>query len=212
MIKDLLMPINIHFKLTLFNRKWRSKNKSNYTVAKSIFPIDDVKVGNYTYGKLNIIAHNSDAKLFIGNFCSIAENVEFILCGEHKYTALSTYPFKAQFLKENEAFSKGDINIGDDVWIGNRCLILSGITIGQGAVVAAGTIVTKDIPPYAIFAGGKVIKYRFSEDIIKLLLKIDYNSFKNKINKKNIEILYKDLNIDILRNELSEIFDFDWSK
>jgi acetyltransferase-like isoleucine patch superfamily enzyme len=196
------MPINNHLKLALFNKKWRKKNKNNYTVAKSIFPIEDVKVGKYTYGDLNITAFNSDGKLVIGCFCSIASNVQFLLCGEHNYKTFSTYPFKSQFLNQKEAFSKGDIIISDDVWIGQSCLIMSGVKIGQGAVIASGSIVSKDVPPYAIYGGNKIIKYRFSDDIIKVLLQVDFANLNSDLIKDNISYLYKELNSEMLNHKL----------
>jgi serine acetyltransferase len=97
--------------------------------------------------------------------------------------------------EECEATSKGDIIIKDDVWIGANAIILSGVTIGQGALIGAGAVVTKDVPPYAIVGGNpaKVIKYRFSEKVIKKLLEFDFSKLdQNKI-KTNIEALYKNI-------------------
>ncbi|MBY0013628.1 CatB-related O-acetyltransferase [Paenibacillus typhae] len=195
------MPIYKHVKLVLFNKKWRKKNKNNYTIAKTIFPINDVSIGNYTYGDLNITAFNSDGKLMIGNFCSIAGNVQFLLCGEHNYKTMSTYPFKSQMLKQKEAFSKGDIIIEDDVWIGQSSIIMSGITIGKGAVIAAGSIVSKNVPSYAIYGGNKILKYRFSEDIINILLQIDFGKLNNEMILKNINFLYAELDSEMLDNK-----------
>lgn len=94
-----------------------------------------------------------------------------------------------------EALSKGDIIINDDVWIGCNAIILSGVNIGQGAVVAAGAVVTNDIPPYAIVGGvpAKVIKYRFETAIIDELLKVDYSKLTDEAIKQNIEKLYEPL-------------------
>lgn len=194
------MPLNNHIKLVLFNQKWRKRNKKNFTVAKSIFPIDDVEVGKYTYGDLNITAYNSDKKLIIGSFCSIAKNVQFLLCGEHNYKTISTYPFKSQMLNQREAFSKGDIIVEDDVWLGQSCIIMSGVKIGQGAIIASGSVVTKDVPPYAIYGGNRIIKYRFSEDIIEVLLKINLEDLNNDIISENMDLLYEELNIEKLKN------------
>ena len=81
------------------------------------------------------------------------------------------------YFNVEDATSKGDILIGDDVWIGERAVILSGVEIGRGAIVAAGAVVSKSIPPYAIAAGvpAKVVKYRFDDDLISELLKIDFD-------------------------------------
>lgn len=197
LLKELLMPLNIHLKLVYFNFKWRRRNKHNLTMAKSIFPIDDVTVGNYSYGHLYITSHNKDAKLRIGHFCSIAKNVQFILCGEHNMDTSSTYPFKAQIFKQKEAFSKGDIIVGDDVWIGQSCIIMSGVVIGQGAIIAAGSVVHKNVPPYAVWSG-RILKYRFSDNIIRELLEFDFGKWDDHFIKENINLLYAKINNDVL--------------
>lgn len=180
-------------KLKLFIYKWRRKNKHNSTRPTCIFPINKVTIGKGTYGRLDIETYGANnASLKIGSYCSIARDVRFLLDGEHDYTHVSMYPFKVMMgVQESEAKSKGPIVVEDDVWIGERTLILSGVTIGQGAVIAAGSVIYKDVPPYAIFGGGKIIKYRFSEEIIEELLKLDYEHIDQYIkNGGNLEILY----------------------
>ncbi|MGO4694204.1 CatB-related O-acetyltransferase [Paenibacillus sp. 2TAB26] len=202
-MKMLYPKIKNMFNLFFFKKNWRKKNQHNYTFASNIFKVDKVIVGKKTYGSLYVKTYgNDDEKLIIGSYCSIAGEVKFLLGGEHSYKGLSTYPFKKHIcgLKEN-TLTKGPIVLQDDVWIGERCLILSGITIGQGAVIAAGSVVAKDVPPYAIFAGGKVIKYRFSEDIIQRLLKLDYNSLNEDLIVNNIDLLYQDLDNEMLNND-----------
>lgn len=173
----------------LFLKKWRKNNKDNYIVPKNTFPINLVEVGKYSYGPLNIRTWGaSNEKLKIGNFVSIAEDVLFILGGNHRMDTLSTYPFKVMFLGEKrEAYSKGPVVVEDDVWIGTRAIILSGVTIGKGAVIGAGAVVSKDIPPYAIAVGNpcKVLKYRFDEDVVQKLLKIDFGNINYSWIKKN---------------------------
>lgn len=104
--------------------------------------------------------------------------------------------------EEKEAWSKGPIVIGNDVWIGMDSMILSGVTIGQGAVIAAGSVVTKDVPPYAIVGGNpaKVIKYRFEPQIIDRLLKIEFSNINDRFVQENIAQLYESLNIEIITN------------
>ena len=99
---------------------------------------------------------------------------------------------------EDEAITKGPIIISDDVWIGFGCLILSGVKIGQGAVVAAGSVVTKDIEPYAIVGGtpAKFIKYRFDKEIRDKLLKIDFSKIDDNFILENKEHLYDEINAD----------------
>ncbi len=176
------------------NFLWREKNKHNETTVSKTVKIDRLTVENYSYGNINMYhAGNGDEKLTIGNYCSIAPEVTFLLSTEHGYKNLSTYPFKGKLLgAENEAVSKGSITVKDDVWIGYGATILSGVTIGQGAVIGAGSLVTKDVPPYAIVVGNpaKVLKYRFSEDVIEKLLTVDFSMLKKESIKKLSEYLY----------------------
>lgn len=164
---------------------WKKRNKMNYTYPGNYFNIDRVKIGNYTYGRINAQTYEcEDSFLEIGSYCSIAANVQFILGGEHNIRSVSTYPFRQIFGNEIDTTSKGVITVKDDVWICNNVTVLSGVTIGQGAVVAAGAVVTKDVPPYAIVGGvpAKVIKYRFDQTIIKEALSIDFSKIdKNMV-------------------------------
>lgn len=93
--------------------------------------------------------------------------------------------------KNYDALSKGDIIVEDDVWIGLNAMILSGVTIHQGAVIATGSVVTKDVPAYAIAGGvpAKVIKYRFPEEVIEELLKIDYGCLTKEMVEQHMEDL-----------------------
>lgn len=131
---------------------------------------------DYGYGSYGtpLIEHASqEAQLKIGSFCSIAGGVKILLGGNHNIKAITTFPFYerlANITKHKE--TKGDVVIGSDVWLATDCLILSGVTIGHGAVVAARAVVTKDIPPYAIVGGNpaKIIRYRFADEVIQELL------------------------------------------
>ena len=160
-----------------------------------------ISIGKNTYGKINIdYSGGENEKLIIGSYCSISNKANFLLGGEHMYTNLSTYPFNAKLFGEKfEGKSKGPIIVKDDVWIGDRAFILSGVTIGQGAIVAAGSVVVKDIPPYSIVGGNpaKIIKYRFNECIIDKLLEVDYSNLD--FDKNDYEYLYSEIdenNID----------------
>lgn len=186
---DLILKI----KQERLNKQWRKKNAHNFTTVKSIFPIDRVVVGKGTYGSLDVELYGSEqASVEIGNYCSIARDVRFIADGGHELGNSSLYPFSVRYLGEvSEATTKGPIRVGDDVWIGERSMILSGVTIGQGAVIAAGSIVTKDVPPYGIFAGGKVIRYRFSDEEIQKLLKFHYEKITDEDIKKSANDFYK---------------------
>ena len=187
--------MKVFIKFQVMKLKWHVKNKNNYTYPKHLCDINKINIGDYTYGGIDAESFgNPNARLDIGCFCSIAQNVRFILDGEHNYKKISTYPFAVRFLNQKtEALCKGPIIIGDDVWIGERVIVLSGVNIGQGAIIGAGSIVTKDVPPYAIFANNKIIKYRFNNKIIEILKKIDFK----KLTPETIMNKYDLLNINI---------------
>ena len=184
-------------RLNLFRRKWIRANKHNQTFPNNIFDISTVQVGKHSYGELNVLSFGNTSTLSIGRFVSIAEEVTFCLDVEHFTSHLSTYPFKVKLLHacRFEAFSKGNIVVEDDVWIGYRATIISGVHIGKGAVIAAGAIVTKDVPPYAIVAGvpAKVIKYRFSENMINRLSSFEYRFLEEERVESNLDLLYSDV-------------------
>lgn len=134
------------------------------------------ELGRHTYGLPHVQYWDDDARLRIGSYCSIARNVEILLGGHHRTDWVSSYPFPAFFKEashiESYAISRGDVIIENDVWLCTNCIILSGITIGNGAVVASGAVVTRDVEPYAIVAGNpaRVIRYRFDEPTRRALL------------------------------------------
>ncbi|WP_452224238.1 hypothetical protein [Lacinutrix chionoecetis] len=135
----------------------------------------EINIGKYTtlWGP-NIDFNTIDQTISIGRFCSIARNVSFQTYN-HNHKKATTYFIGQHVFNEsweNERVSKGNIIVENDVWIAAHCVILGGVTISNGAVVAANSVVTKDVPPYAIVAGSpaKIIGYRFSEERIKELL------------------------------------------
>ena len=176
-------------------RRWRKNNRHNQTVPASYFDDSVIEVGNATYGELNVVSYGHQAKVHIGSFCSIASNVVFIVNGEHRTDTISSYPFRVKLFKsaKYEAFSRGDINVGDDVWFGYGATILSGVRIGRGAVIGAGSVVTKDVPPYAIVGGApaKLIRYRFSPEIIRVMEKVDFNHISVEYARDNEISLYE---------------------
>lgn len=205
----MLSIIKYYLALYAHKRCWRKTNKHNETYAVNIFNPDHVKVGNYTYGELNVLNANEHENLYIGNFCSIASNVTFVLNADHNTKTLSTYPFKVKCLKscKFEAISKGDIIVDDDVWLGTNAVILSGVHIGQGAVVAAGAVVTNDVPPYAVVGGipAKILKFRFDSQIIHTLLSIDFSKLSKKWVSENLDLLYQEMNEETLQKVLKKI-------
>lgn len=165
---------------------------------KNVVENPNIEIGDYTiyndfihdpreFQQNNVLYHypiNKD-RLIIGKFCSIACGAKFLFnSANHKMASLSTYTFPLFFeewglKKENVAQAwdqKGDIMIGNDVWIGYEAVILSGVTIGDGAVIGCRAVVTKDIPPYTIVGGvpAKPIRKRFDEETIKELQKIKW--------------------------------------
>lgn len=162
-----------------FTDKWREMNSHNETTVRSYFEPHLVSVARYSYGPLNVQSWGSQGEgLTIGSYVSIANDVTFCLGGNHPYSGLSTYPFKVKFFGLSlEAQTKGRIVVCDDVWIGQKVVIMSGVTIGQGAIIGAGSVVTRNVPPYAIVVGnpGRVIKFRFSDDIIQKLITVDFS-------------------------------------
>lgn len=149
--------------------------------------------GKYTYGHINIHWSNPNAKLVVGNFCSIAKNVNGYLGGNHRTDWITTYPFGHinqnifnTFDGVGHPSTKGDIIIGNDVWIGENVTIMSGVTIGDGAVIANNSHVVKDVEPYSLVGGNpaRLIKYRFSKEQIEKLLDIKWWYWDDdKINK-----------------------------
>ena len=177
--------------------KWKALHPECKMKATSLFPVRCVSVGTFSYGDLNVVAFNRNTCLRVGNFVSVAQNVIFFLDAEHSTKSVSTFPFKTKVTKSitEEAFSKGDIIIDDDVWIGYGAKILSGVHVSQGAVIAAGSIVTADVPPYAIVGGvpAKVIKYRFEQSVIDYLLMLDFSQITEEIIRDHIDDLYTEI-------------------
>lgn len=198
-------------KLVIVKKKWRYKNKNNYTSAANVFDIRNVHVGKMSYGPIEVHQWNANNEaLIIGNYVSIAEGTKFILGGNHNISTFSTYPFKAIIMKQgNEAWSKGKIVVNDDVWIGMDAIILSGVTIGKGAVIGARSVVTKNVPPYAIVAGNpaRIVKYRFNQDIIDKIINIDFDKIDYEFVENNIGNLYEPLDNEIIYNILRDIKD-----
>ncbi|KXL52734.1 virginiamycin A acetyltransferase [Anaerotignum neopropionicum] len=185
--------------MTISDKKiFPRKNDFETVYLKNIVFNPNILVGDYTiyhdfcsdpreFEKNNVLYHypiNQD-KLFIGKFCSIACGAKFLFnSANHTLKSLSTYPFPIFFeawnLDKKQVASawdhKGDIVIGNDVWIGYEAVILSGVHIGDGAIVGSRAVVTKDVPPYTIVGGipAQEIKKRFSEETIGSLQKLQW--------------------------------------
>ena len=123
---------------------------------------DVCTIGEFTYGTPTVRKYDEKTRLTIGKFCSIADNVQIVLGGEHHTEYLTTYPFDI-LIEGKEPKSKGDVVIGNDVWIGKNVTILSGVTIGDGAVIGAGSVVVSDVERWEIVGGAPAehIRYRW---------------------------------------------------
>ena len=162
------------------------QDKSIYFLKRGE-PSKIILKGKYSYGieNIKIKSWNEGAHLFIGSFCSIAENQIIFLGGNHRSDWSTTFPFGHIFQKEFPAgeinghghpATKGHVIIENDVWIGQDCTIMSGIKIGSGSIIAAKSTVVKDVKPYTIVGGNpaKKIKERFSKNIIEKLQEIKW--------------------------------------
>lgn len=176
--------ITMYQYLKQIERFFRSKRKKRLVDDSPLFArtkkfrhkYPDYEIGLGSYGLPIVFDWQEDSTLKIGSFCSISDNVRIYLGGHHRTDWASSYPFPA-FVNQaahitEYGFSNGDVIIGSDVWLCANAIILSGVTIGHGAVIANGAVVTKNVEPYAIMGGNpaKLIRYRFDEPIRNRLL------------------------------------------
>jgi len=157
--------------------------------------INNSQIASFTYIGNNCIVQNTN----IGKFCSIANDV-LIGLGKHPIDSFSTSPLfyrvnnplNIKLVELNSDFQEYEpVEIGNDVWIGARAIILDGVTIGNGAIIAANSVVTKDVPPYSIVGGipAKIIKYRFQDQKIQHLLHSGWWNWNISIIRQNLEKL-----------------------
>lgn len=211
MLLSLFNKAIYYYRLSRHRRLWRKMNSHNLTIAATFFPLEKIKIGNYSYGDLHIISYGENNEgLEIGHFVSIANRVQFILGGNHYYKRLSNYPFGSKYAVPPilESWSKGKTVVCDDVWIGTEAFIMSGVKIGRGAIVAARAVVTKDVPPYAVVGGNpaKILKFRFSQDIIDILNDIDFEKI-NPVSVINKGMEYqKEINAENVHSIIENIY------
>lgn len=201
-------------------------NDDRIVYLKNVITKPNIEVGDYTiyndfvhdprdFEKNNVLYHypiNGD-KLKIGRYCSIACGSKFLFTsGNHALASLSTYTFPI-FYEEwgldakdicGAWDNKGDIIVGNDVWIGFESVILSGVTIGDGAIIGARAVVTKDVPPYTIVGGvpAKPIRKRFDDRTIEKLLSLRWWDCDETIVKKAIPAI-RSGNVDALEKALN---------
>ena len=192
------------------NEKFPNKNVPSVCFIKNVITRPNIQVGDYTYyddkngaDKFEEhVTHHYEFlgdKLIIGKFCQIASGITIIMNGaNHRMNSVTTYPFnimgngweKVKTSLDELPF-KGDTVIGNDVWIGQNVTILPGVHIGDGAIIGANSIVTKDIPAYHIAGGNpsKIIRKRFDDELINYLEQIKWWDWEEKKIFDNLEIL-----------------------
>lgn len=161
-------------------------------------------VGKHTYGIPQLIDYDHGGQVIIGDYCSIGHNVQFITAN-HDLELITTYPFKSlevfytdePLQMTDDHILKSPTRVGNDVWIGNNAQIMAGVTIGDGAVIAAGALVTKDVEPYAVVGGNpaKVIRYRIAETTLReQMLEIAWWNWPEDIISERLDkIMSKDI-------------------
>ena len=203
------------------NKLYPNENLKSVMFISNLPKRLNVEIGDYTYYSDNKkspeefydqIEHHYEFlgdKLIIGKFCAIAEGVKFIMNGaNHRMDGITTYPFnifgsgweKVTPTVEQLPF-KGDTVIGNDVWIGQNVTILPGVKVGDGAIIAANSTVTKDVEAFAIVGGNpaKLIRRRFSDEKIELLLKIRWWNWDDQKIFDNLETLVSANDMDTLQ-------------
>lgn len=191
------------------NKKFPLKNYDRLCFLKNVVKNPNIIVGDYTYyddfetvenfeKNVKYLFDFTGDQLIIGKFCMIASDVTFIMNGaNHLSEAISTYPFAifgedwSDAMQGKEYPTKGDTIIGNDVWIGYGATIMPGVHIGDGAIIATKSVVTKNVAPYSIVGGNpaKEIRKRFSEEEIKQLLEIRWWDWSIEKITKNVQTL-----------------------
>ena len=204
--KKAVKSLNIH-KTSKINFKPNSSINNAFIeehVDVSLFEgnLESLSIGRCTYVSRDMMVHGLNGILNIGRYCSIAGRLALVGGnGFHQYNRLSTFPFSQRlpFSKSNAAktlfsdnacFPINEICIGNDVWIGEDVFIAKNVKIGNGAVIAAKSVVTRDVPGYAIVAGNpaEIKKYRYSKEMIDMIEKIKWWEWPIEEIIKNIEI------------------------
>jgi acetyltransferase-like isoleucine patch superfamily enzyme len=130
-------------------------------------------VGRFTYGNVAFLLYTPHDRITVGSFTSFGPETIVFASGEHSTRSVTAYPLRGVMRNESDVIP-GSVVIGNDVWIGARTIVLSGVTIGDGAVIGAGSLVTEDVAPYTVVVGNpaRFHHHRFSASIIERLLQI----------------------------------------
>lgn len=192
------------------NKIYPNNNIKQVVYIKNIITRKNIIVGDYSYyddvnGAEHFeehVTHHYDFigdKLFIGKFCAIARGIEFVMNGaNHRMNSVTTYPFNIMgggwemFTPTlDELPLKGDTVVGNDVWIGQNVTVMPGVHIGDGAIIAANSVVAKDVPAYCVAGGNpcRVIRQRFNEELTEYLLKLRWWDWEPDKIFRNMEAL-----------------------
>lgn len=204
------------------NELYPIKGYDKLVFLKHVVKAPNIIVGDYTYyddrrygpdkfEEYNVLYNYQQerVKLIFGKFCAIAAGTTFIMTGDHKLDAISTYPFPVfkngweNVYDVNKLPIKGDIVVGNDVWFGYNCMIKSGVKIGDGAIIATNSFVVKDVPAYSIVGGNpaKVVKMRFDDQTIKRLQQIAWWDWDIEKINRNLHLITQ-LDVDALEKAL----------
>jgi acetyltransferase-like isoleucine patch superfamily enzyme len=187
-------------------------NKSYVTIGRGSYGLGEDNTDKYNQIVWDTPSYNRDGvliqpKLIVGNFCSMNASTKIYLGGNHRYDWVTTYPFHVRYLNNGKyrlpnhdggdnypgyPHSNGDVIIGNDVWFGEKVTVMSGVTIGDGAVIATNSHVVKDVAPYSISGGNptKHIKYRFDPETVRKLLEIKWWDMDEDILQELLPFLY----------------------
>lgn len=192
------------------NKLYPNENIKQVVYIKNVITRPNIVIGDYTYyddvdGAEKFeerVTHNYEFlcdKLIIGKFCAIARGIEFVMNGaNHRMSSVSTYPFNImgggweKFAPTLDDLPlKGDTVVGNDVWIGQNVTVMPGVRIGDGAIIAANSVVAKDIPPYCVAGGNPcgVIRKRFDDALISYLLELKWGDWDADKIFRNMEAL-----------------------
>lgn len=166
-------------------------------------PKGKVRIGKHIVGMPYIYSYNKNDLITIGTYCSFGPDVVIIPSMAHipargyELCALSTFPLpslnkKGTGKKHNVPMKEAYVKIGSDVWIGAHAIILPAVTVGDGAIVGAGAVVTHDVPPYAVVVGvpAKILRFRFDEDTVNKLLRIRWWDWPEHQIIENLDYFY----------------------